>query len=77
MLSYKSKFILNLLIFYVSPAEFLRCFATNVAFSTWLHECVTHSDIYMPKIGEDENVTFSAVQANIAPAVSLQDALGI
>jgi len=33
--------------------------------------------INLPRVGIDENVTFPAVQANIAPAVALKDALGI
>jgi len=37
-----------------------------------------HADIVnLPRIGTDENVAFPAVQANIAPAVALKDALGI
>jgi hypothetical protein len=37
-----------------------------------------HADaVNLPRIGIDENVAFPAVQANIAPAVTLQDAFGI
>lgn len=37
-----------------------------------------HADmVNLPRIGVDENVAFPAVQANIAPAVALEDALGI
>jgi hypothetical protein len=37
-----------------------------------------HADaVNLPRIGIDENVAFPAVQANIAPAVALQDASGI
>lgn len=37
-----------------------------------------HADaVNLPRIGVDENVAFPAVQANIAPAVTLQDASGI
>ena len=37
-----------------------------------------HADmINLPRVGVDENVTFPTVQANIAPAVALNDALGI
>jgi hypothetical protein len=37
-----------------------------------------HADaVNLPRIGIDENVAFPAVQANIAPAVTWQDALGI
>ena len=37
-----------------------------------------HADIVnLPRIGIDENVAFPAVQANVAPAVALEDALGI
>jgi hypothetical protein len=37
-----------------------------------------HADIVnLPRIGVDDNVAFPAVQANIAPAVALDDALGI
>ena len=37
-----------------------------------------HADIVnLPRVGVDENVAFPAVQANIAPAVALEDALGI
>lgn len=36
-----------------------------------------HADaVNLPRIGIDENVAFPAVQANIAPAISLKDALG-
>jgi hypothetical protein len=36
-----------------------------------------HADIVnLPRIGMDENVAFPAVQANIAPAIALKDALG-
>jgi hypothetical protein len=33
--------------------------------------------VKLPRVGVDENVAFPAVQANIAPAVALDDALGI
>jgi len=33
--------------------------------------------VNLPWIGTDENVAFPAIQANIAPAVTLQDAFGI
>jgi hypothetical protein len=37
-----------------------------------------HADtINMPRVGVDENIAFPAVQANIAPAVALDDAGGI
>jgi hypothetical protein len=37
-----------------------------------------HADaVNLPRIGIDDNVAFPAVQANVAPAVSLQDAFGI
>ena len=37
-----------------------------------------HADaVNLPRMGIDENVAFPAVQANIAPAVSLQEACGI
>ena len=37
-----------------------------------------HADITnLPRVGVDENVAFPAVQANIAPAVSLDNSLGI
>ena len=37
-----------------------------------------HADmVNLPCIGVDENVAFPAVQANIAPAVALHEALGI
>lgn len=36
-----------------------------------------HADaVNLPRIGIDENVAFPAVQANIAPAVTLQEAFG-
>jgi hypothetical protein len=36
-----------------------------------------HADIVnLPRIGVDENVAFPAVQANIAPAIPLKEALG-
>jgi hypothetical protein len=37
-----------------------------------------HADaVNLPRIGVDENVAFPAVQANVAPAVSSEDALGM
>ena len=37
-----------------------------------------HADmVNLPRIGVDENIAFPAVQANIAPAIALKDALGI
>jgi len=37
-----------------------------------------HADmVNLPRIGVDENVAFPAVQANIAPAVALQESKGI
>lgn len=37
-----------------------------------------HADLVnLPRVGVDENVAFPAVQANLAPAVALDDALGI
>jgi len=37
-----------------------------------------HADLVnLPQVGVDENVAFPAVQANLAPAVALDDALGI
>lgn len=33
--------------------------------------------INLPRVGMDENVAFPALQANIASAVALEDALGI
>ena len=37
-----------------------------------------HADaVNLPRIGIDENVAFPAVQANIAPTVTLQDGFGI
>ena len=36
-----------------------------------------HADIVnLPRVGVDTNVAFPAVQANIAPAVAFEDALG-
>ena len=37
-----------------------------------------HADIVnLPRVGVDENVAFPAMQANVAPAVVYEDALGI
>jgi hypothetical protein len=37
-----------------------------------------HVDIVnLPRVGVDENVAFPAVQANVAPAVGFDNALGI
>lgn len=37
-----------------------------------------HADIVnLPRVGVDENVAFPAMQANVAPAVAYEDALGI
>jgi len=36
-----------------------------------------HADVInLPRVGVDENVAFPAVQANVAPAIALKDALG-
>jgi hypothetical protein len=35
------------------------------------------NSINLPRVGSDENIAFPAVQANLAPAVALTDALGI
>ena len=44
----------------------------------YMHLLQEHADmINLPRVGVDENVAFPAVQANIAPAVALNDALGI
>lgn len=44
----------------------------------YMHQLKEHADIVnLPRIGVDENVAFPAVQANVAPAVALEDALGI
>ena len=37
-----------------------------------------HADmVNLPRVSVNENVAFPAVQANIAPAVALNDALGV
>lgn len=37
-----------------------------------------HADaVNLPRMGIDENVAFPAIQANIAPAVTLREACGI
>ena len=37
-----------------------------------------HADIVnLPQVGVDANVAFPAVQANVAPAVALDDSLGM
>jgi hypothetical protein len=37
-----------------------------------------HADmVNLPRVGVDQNVAFPAVQANVAPAVAFDDALGI
>lgn len=33
--------------------------------------------VNLPRVGVDDNVAFPAIQANIAPAVALHEALGI
>jgi hypothetical protein len=44
----------------------------------YMQQLEEHADIVnLPRIGVDENVAFPAVQANVAPAVALEDALGI
>jgi len=43
----------------------------------YLQQLEEHADaINLPHIGVDENVVFPAVQANVAPASALQEALG-
>jgi hypothetical protein len=43
----------------------------------YLHLLEEHADmVNLPRIGVNENFAFPAVQANIAPAVALHDALG-
>ena len=44
----------------------------------YMQQLEEHADIVnLPRVGVDENVAFPAMQANIAPAVALDDALGI
>ncbi len=43
----------------------------------YLKQLKEHADIVnLPRIGVDENVAFPAVQANVAPAVTLEEASG-
>jgi hypothetical protein len=44
----------------------------------YMQQLEEHADmVNLPRVGVDENVAFPAVQANVAPAVALEDALGI
>jgi hypothetical protein len=44
----------------------------------YMRQLNEHADtVNLPRIGVDENVAFPAVQANVAPAVALNEALGI
>lgn len=44
----------------------------------YMQQLEEHANIInLPRVGVDENVAFPAVQANVAPAVALEDALGI
>jgi hypothetical protein len=44
----------------------------------YMQQLEEHANIVnLPRVGVDENVAFPAVQVNIAPAVALDDALGI
>jgi hypothetical protein len=44
----------------------------------YMQQLEDHANIVnLPRVGVDENVAFPAVQANVAPAVALNDALGI
>ena len=48
------------------------------ALKDYMQQLKEHADmINLPRVGVDENVAFPAVQANVAPAVALDDALGI
>jgi hypothetical protein len=43
----------------------------------YMKQLEEHADIVnLPRVGVDENVAFPAVQANVAPAVALEDSLG-
>ena len=44
----------------------------------YVQQLKEHADIVnLPHVGVDENVAFPAVQANVAPAVALQEATRI
>jgi hypothetical protein len=44
----------------------------------YMQQLQEHADITnLPRVGVDENVAYPAIQANVAPAVSLDDSLGI
>ncbi len=44
----------------------------------YLQQLKEHADVVnLPHIGVDENVAFPAIQANVAPAVTLAEASGI
>ena len=44
----------------------------------YMQQLEEHANIVnLPRVGVDENIAFPAVQANVAPAVALDDALGI
>ena len=46
----------------------------------YMHLLQEHADMVnlpRPRVGVDQNIAFPAVQANVAPAVALDDSLGI
>ena len=44
----------------------------------YMHLLQEHADmVNLPRVGIDQNIAFPAVQANVAPAVALDDSLGI
>lgn len=44
----------------------------------YMQKLKDHADmVNLPRVGDDENVAFPAVQVNVAPAVASEDALGI
>ena len=44
----------------------------------YMQQLEEHANIVnLPRVGVDENVAFPAMQANVAPAVAFDDALGI
>ena len=46
--------------------------------NAYMHLLQEHADmVNLPRIGVDQNIAFPAVQANVAPAVALDNSLGI
>ena len=68
----------KLMFYYQINAHMAMMALTIGAPKDYMRMLEEHADmVNLPRVGVDNNVAFPAAQANIAPAVSLHDALGI